>query len=64
MSIDREKRLRDSDMVIALSGEKPLQEMVRADLDRPVEDWTEQDCRDWRDMGWRLPPGAGKNHRT
>lgn len=32
-----------------------LRELVRKDIEKPVEEWTEQDKQDWRDMGWKLP---------
>lgn len=63
MHKDYEKRFRDFDIQIALSGEKPLQEQVQRDLDKAPEEWSPQDCQDWRDMGWRLPKNAGKNWR-
>jgi hypothetical protein len=37
-----------------------LREMVRKDIEKPVEQWTEQDKQDWRDMGWRLPKHSKK----
>lgn len=37
-----------------------LVEMIRRDIEKPVEEWSEQDKQDWRDMGWRLPKRSKK----
>lgn len=41
-----------------------LIQLIRSDLEKSVEDWNEQDCQDWRDMGYRLPKGAGKTRKV
>lgn len=43
---------------------KRFQEAVRKDLEMEPEDWSKQDCDDYRAMGYRLPPGAGKNRKV
>jgi hypothetical protein len=37
-----------------------LSEMIRKDIEKPVEEWTEQDKQDWQDMGWRVPRRTAK----
>ena len=37
-----------------------LEELIRRDLDKPVEEWSEADKQAWRDMGWRVPRSKTK----
>ncbi len=36
-------------------NEEELARLIRNDLTKPVEQWSEQDKRDWRAMGYRVP---------